>query len=143
MSEVKRYTFAGAAGLYVYQADFDAALAREAALQARLTVADQQVDDLQAELTKAREVIGALTKGFNTLDQVGGKYSINMSFAHRDDAWDAYSKLCKFNKLARQSAPAVKIDCGNCAFVDGVCATDCETKKIRAAMKPAAKDVAP
>lgn len=51
MSDIKRYTFAGAAGLYVYEADFNAALAREAALQARLNVADQRVDDLQQQLT--------------------------------------------------------------------------------------------
>lgn len=37
--------------------DFDAALAREAALQARLNVADQRVDDLEALLTKARELL--------------------------------------------------------------------------------------
>jgi hypothetical protein len=36
MSEVKRYTFKGAAGTYVYSADHDAALGREVALQARL-----------------------------------------------------------------------------------------------------------
>lgn len=50
MSEVKRYTFAGAAGLYVYQADFDAALAREAALQARLNITDQRNADLESAL---------------------------------------------------------------------------------------------
>jgi len=36
MSEVKRYTFKGAAGTYVYSADHDAVLGREVALQARL-----------------------------------------------------------------------------------------------------------
>lgn len=59
-------------------------------------------DALQAELTKARELIDALTKGFNTLEQVEGKYRINMQFANRDDAWTAYSAL------VNQSAPAAK-----------------------------------
>lgn len=35
-SEVKRYTFKGAAGTYVYSADYDAVLGREVALQAQL-----------------------------------------------------------------------------------------------------------
>jgi hypothetical protein len=64
--------------------------------------------ELQSELTKAREVITALAKGFNTLDQVCGKYSISMAFSLRDDAWDAYNKLCKFNKLSREIAPVAK-----------------------------------
>lgn len=76
----------------------------------QLGVSLRRNENLQSELTKARELIGAMTKGFNILSQVGGEYSINLSFAHRDDAWDAYSKLCKFNKLAHQSTPAAKDD---------------------------------
>jgi hypothetical protein len=68
----------------------------------------RQIDVLQSELTKAREVITALAKGFNTLDQVCGKYSISMAFSLRDDAWDAYNKLCQFNKLSREIAPVAK-----------------------------------
>ena len=69
-------------------------------------LARHQRDDLQSELTRAREVIGALAKGFNTLEQEGGKYRINMSFGSRDDAWSAYTALSQFNARARQSAPA-------------------------------------
>lgn len=36
MSEVKRYRFKGAAGEYIYEKDYDAALAREAALREKM-----------------------------------------------------------------------------------------------------------
>lgn len=42
MDDVKRYRFKGAAGEYVYANDFDAALAREAALREEL--ADREAD---------------------------------------------------------------------------------------------------
>jgi hypothetical protein len=67
-------------------------------------------DTHQSDLTKAREVIGSLAKGFNTLEQESGKYRINMSFASRDDAWSAYTALSQFNASAIQSAPAAKAD---------------------------------
>jgi hypothetical protein len=37
----------------------------------------------------------AFAKGFNTLEQAGGKYRINMQFANHDDAWAAYMALGK------------------------------------------------
>jgi len=37
----------------------------------------------------------AFAKGFNTLEQAGGKYRVNMQFANRDDAWAAYGALGK------------------------------------------------
>jgi hypothetical protein len=39
-----------------------------------------------------------------------------------------------------QSAPATKVDCGNCSFVVGVCVTECESAKIRAARLSTATD---
>jgi hypothetical protein len=39
----------------------------------------------------------AFAKGFNALEQAGGKYRINMQFANRDDAWAAYTSLGKLN----------------------------------------------
>jgi len=61
MNDVKRYTFKGAAGEYVYAADFDNAVRcfldsaercigaerREASLQKRLTDADETIDQLR------------------------------------------------------------------------------------------------
>jgi hypothetical protein len=69
---------------------------------------------LQSELTKARELISAMTKGFNTLEQANGKYSINMRFEHRDDAWSAYGKLGEFNERYLRSALATKGSCNTC-----------------------------
>jgi hypothetical protein len=92
MSEVKRYTFAGAAGLYVYQADYDAALSRIAALQLLLNTADQRNADMQSDLTKALALLESLAE-----------YATDSASAvMRARALDA-RKL-----LAHQSAPAAK-----------------------------------
>lgn len=62
MSEVKRYTFKGAAGYYVYAGDFDrvtaerdAALGREAALLLQCGGMQMTIDELQQRLTAADE----------------------------------------------------------------------------------------
>jgi hypothetical protein len=59
MSEVKRYTFKGAAGTYVYSADYDAAIAdhaaaigREVALQARLAEAEHLLHTASIRLAR-------------------------------------------------------------------------------------------
>lgn len=51
-AEVKRYRFKGAAGEYVYAADLDRITAERDALQQRLNVADQRVDEHQEEREK-------------------------------------------------------------------------------------------
>ena len=48
-SEVKRYRFKGAAGEYVYNADFDRVSAERDALQLRLNAADQRIDEMIAQ----------------------------------------------------------------------------------------------
>lgn len=45
----------------------------------------------------AEDAAKAFAKGFNTLEQAGGKYRINMQFANRDDAWAAYGALGKLS----------------------------------------------
>ena len=55
MSEVKRYTFKGAAGYYVYSKDFDRVTAERDALQQRLTAADERADVLEGLLANAYE----------------------------------------------------------------------------------------
>lgn len=45
--EIKRYQFKGAAGLYVYEADFDRILAERDALQLRLNEEDAENDRLR------------------------------------------------------------------------------------------------
>lgn len=52
--QIQRYTFKGAAGYYVYAADFDRVTAERDALQERLNAADQKDDDLELQL-KDRE----------------------------------------------------------------------------------------
>ena len=39
----------------------------------------------------------AFAKGFNTLEQAGGKYRINMQFANGDEEFAAYTELGKLN----------------------------------------------
>ncbi|WP_296187812.1 hypothetical protein [Pseudomonas sp. UBA1879] len=90
-------------------------------LQQRLTIADQRVDDLQADLAAARELL---------------KHGSLPTPAHCESVLDF---------LARKSAPAAKIDCANCAFVEGVCSTGCETKRIRVSrhcLRPTPPDAA-
>ena len=58
MESVKRYRFKGAAGEYVYAADFDRVSAENLALQQRLTVQDQREDDFKLLLRSAETVIG-------------------------------------------------------------------------------------
>lgn len=53
-NQTQRYTFKGAAGYYVYAADFDRVTAERDALQERLNAADQKDDDLSFQL-KDRE----------------------------------------------------------------------------------------
>ncbi|VVP89411.1 hypothetical protein PS918_03084 [Pseudomonas fluorescens] len=45
-TEVKRYRFRGAAGEYIYSADFDRVTAERDALQLHLNAADQRIDEL-------------------------------------------------------------------------------------------------
>ncbi|WP_296257671.1 MULTISPECIES: hypothetical protein [unclassified Pseudomonas] len=92
--------------------------AENAALQQRLNVADQRVD----ELNTALETCGRwFAKHSPTAPLIGG-------------FGEAEHPMITFIRGA-QSVPAAKVDCGNCAFVDGVCSTGCETQRIRAAQQ--------
>lgn len=47
-----------------------------------------------------RKSIGLLLgKGFNTLNQVGGKYSVTLSFQNSDDAYAAYTEIATVVRL--------------------------------------------
>ena len=89
--------------------------AENAALQQRLNVADQRVDELSAVLDTCSKWF---TKHSPTAPLIGG-------------FGDAEHPMITFIRGAL-SAPAAKVDCGNCAFVDGVCSTGCETQRIHA-----------
>lgn len=89
--------------------------AENAALQQRLNVADQRVDELSAALVTCSKWF---TKHSPTAPLIGG-------------FGDAEHPMIIFIRGAL-SAPAAKVDCGNCAFVHGVCSTGCETQRIRA-----------
>lgn len=48
-----------------------------------------------------RKSVGLLLgKGFNTLEQSGGKYSIKLSFQNADDAYAAYTEIAMVVRLA-------------------------------------------
>jgi hypothetical protein len=70
--------------------------AENAALLQRLNVADQRVDDLQSELTKARELLGGMLFAFD--DGVGREWSAPLL--------DEARKFCPAVEF--QSAPAAK-----------------------------------
>jgi hypothetical protein len=61
MESVKRYRFKGAAGDYVYAADFDRVTAECDGLQLSLTTADQAIDDLQTAIARRNQRIDELT----------------------------------------------------------------------------------
>jgi hypothetical protein len=79
---------------YMLASNYDAAMARETALQARLTVADQRADDLQSELTKAREWMRQFR------DVAYGGFLDDDHLLRTQRGLDAF--------LAHQSAPAAK-----------------------------------
>lgn len=72
MSEVKRYTFKGAAGEYVYLKDLDRVTAERDALQQRLTAADEREDVLEGLVRDAQ-------KAFN-YDPAGSCYNPGIAF---------------------------------------------------------------
>jgi hypothetical protein len=74
MSEVKQYTFTGAAGVYIYLADYERLQAENAALQQRLNVADQRIDELDDAATVASMRI-------RELDLTFGRYLLGMKSA--------------------------------------------------------------
>jgi cell division protein FtsB len=96
MSEVKQYTFKGAAGVYIYLADYERLQAENAALQQRLTIADQRIDDLGADMAKALELNEKVRelafKNNATMPNVAPYYIVRIRDAFR----------------AHQSAPAAK-----------------------------------
>lgn len=51
-----------------------------------------------------RKSVGlVLGKGFNTLNQVGGKYSITLAFQTGDEAFAAYTEIATIVRLAVES----------------------------------------
>lgn len=51
-----------------------------------------------------RKLVGLLLgKGFNTLNQVGGKYSIVLAFQNSDDAYAAYTEIATIVRLAGEA----------------------------------------
>lgn len=51
-----------------------------------------------------RKSVGLLLgKGFNTLNQVGGKYSITLAFQNADDAYAAYTEIATVVSLAGEA----------------------------------------
>ena len=51
-----------------------------------------------------RKSIGLLLgKGFNTLNQVGGKYSITLAFQNADEAFAAYTEIATIVRLAGEA----------------------------------------
>jgi len=61
MNQVQRFWAEEATNIRcVREADYDAALAREAALQQRLNEADQRIDDAAALLQRAQQLIPSL-----------------------------------------------------------------------------------
>ncbi|MEO8644565.1 hypothetical protein [Pseudomonas sp.] len=51
-----------------------------------------------------RKSVGLLLgKGFNTLEQAGGKYSIKLSFQNSDDAYAAYTEIATIVRLGVDS----------------------------------------
>ena len=68
-TEVKRYRFKGAAGEYVYSADFDRVAAERDGLQLSLTTADQTIDDLQTAIARRNQRIEELVAEIATVRQ--------------------------------------------------------------------------
>lgn len=51
-----------------------------------------------------RKSVGLLLgKGFNTLEQAGGKYSIKLAFQNADDAYSAYTEIATIVRLAGEA----------------------------------------
>lgn len=63
MSEVRRYTFKGAVGEYVYSKDFDRVTAVRDELQVLLTAADERAYVLEGLLRLLAELPGVRTSG--------------------------------------------------------------------------------
>ena len=73
-TEVKRYRFKGAAGEYVYSADFDRVTAERDGLQLSLTTADQTIDDLQAAIARRNRRIDELERDKDRLDAIEANF---------------------------------------------------------------------
>ena len=100
MNEVKRYTFKGAAGEYVYAPDHDRVTAERDGLQLSLTTADQTIDDLQTAIARRNQRIDELERGKGQPvavvlpDRLGSPESIkavldSVGRAGRVSYWDA------------------------------------------------------
>jgi hypothetical protein len=51
-----------------------------------------------------RKSVGLLLgKGFNTLEQAGGKYSIKLAFENADDAYAAFTEIATVVRLSKES----------------------------------------
>lgn len=68
--------------------------------KAQFTAVDMANADANGFKNGRKSVGLLLSKGFNTLETVGGKYKIVMQFAVRDDAWAAYTELSTIARLA-------------------------------------------
>lgn len=101
-------------------------------LQRRLNIADQRVDDLVSISYQA------FMEGWE-LGWVERHTDANNE--KRVSPWAPPRLIMEREWLtsearaALQPAPVAKVDCGNCAFVDGVCSTGCETQRVRAAQQ--------
>lgn len=108
MSEVKQYTFKGAAGVYIYLADYERLQAENAALQQRLNVADQRVDDLEAERDALKAEVERLKKINNFSEAVACVFD-NLKFAAcntSDRKWD--DELEDLAEMVIEFAPEYK-----------------------------------
>lgn len=118
MNQVKTYTTAeirydtqGGAFVALEEHESTVAALRDELAQAEVTraswqngydVRGQEIQLLVAKNKALQErlegaALPALAKGFNTLEQKGGKYTINLAFDNRDDAWAAYQELSDMN----------------------------------------------
>lgn len=87
--------------------------------------------DMPVERIKAFERLGVL--------QTRNAEALDLLREVAKQPW-LYDVLGSVREFLAQSAPATKVDCGNCAFVAGVCMTECESAKIKAARLAPATD---
>jgi hypothetical protein len=125
MSDVKRYTFKGAAGRYVYEADFDRAQAQRDAILVQARVWSGEAKAQRNTVNEVGSVLGGIPDWGPIAAKVGDLVTrLNVSEQRVDDLQTDLAAACELLKhgslptpahcesvldfLAGQSAPAAK-----------------------------------
>lgn len=109
--------------------------AEVSALQQRLNIADQRVCDL-TWLAKSAYMEGS-ELGWVTRHTDANNEKRVTPWAPPREVMEREWLTSEGRAALNTTAPAAKVDCGNCAFVANVCLTECESKEIRdAQVKP-------